>query len=399
MQSRDPATIENARLLLAQGSDAAAEMCCLQLLAARPDHVDALHLLGILRLNQRRTAEAMQALRRAIELAPRHAPAWNTMGKLMLATRNELAAEFAFMRSTEIDPGLEEAWTNLNSLLSGQRDPDKAVARFFKVLESNPHQTRAYYSLGLMLQRMGRLDLAAEVYRRWHVADPGDPVARHMLAAHSPGAPPPRATEAYITKIFDDFADDFDQKLGLVQYAGPRLLIGALTQAMGSRSVNATLDAGCGTGLCGPLLRPLTATLAGVDLSPRMLAHARQRGLYDQLHEAELVGFMTAHARLFDVVTCADTLEYFGNLADVMGAAAVTLQPGGVLGFTVEAEGAGSDRDYRLQPHGRYSHSDSYVRRCVEQAGFDVASMSTQILRKEAGVDVPAHIVISRLRA
>ena len=59
MQSSDPATIENARLLLAQGNIAAAETCCLQILAARPDHVDALHLLGILRLNPRRTAEAM----------------------------------------------------------------------------------------------------------------------------------------------------------------------------------------------------------------------------------------------------------------------------------------------------------------------------------------------------
>ena len=34
------------------------------------------------------------------------------------------------------------------------------------------------------------------------------------------------------------------------------------------------LDAGCGTGLCGPLLKPFAGRLDGVDLSPRMLAKA-----------------------------------------------------------------------------------------------------------------------------
>ena len=35
------------------------------------------------------------------------------------------------------------------------------------------------------------------------------------------------------------------------------------------------LDLGCGTGLCGPLLRPYARALAGVDLSPQMLERMR----------------------------------------------------------------------------------------------------------------------------
>ena len=37
------------------------------------------------------------------------------------------------------------------------------------------------------------------------------------------------------------------------------------------------LDAGCGTGLCGPLIAPHARRLVGVDLSGQMLAHARER--------------------------------------------------------------------------------------------------------------------------
>jgi predicted TPR repeat methyltransferase len=41
------------------------------------------------------------------------------------------------------------------------------------------------------------------------------------------------------------------------------------------------LDAGCGTGLYGPLLKWLGARLVGVDLSAGMLAEALKRKAYD----------------------------------------------------------------------------------------------------------------------
>jgi len=42
------------------------------------------------------------------------------------------------------------------------------------------------------------------------------------------------------------------------------------------------LDAGCGTGLCGPILRPYAAGLVGVDLSEGMLKVAAEAPLPGQ---------------------------------------------------------------------------------------------------------------------
>jgi predicted TPR repeat methyltransferase len=51
------------------------------------------------------------------------------------------------------------------------------------------------------------------------------------------------------------------------------------------------LDAGCGTGLSGPALKALGyGRIAGLDLSPEMLALAGSRGAYDELKQAELGG-------------------------------------------------------------------------------------------------------------
>ena len=48
--------------------------------------------------------------------------------------------------------------------------------------------------------------------------------------------------------------------------------------AAGSRTA---LDLGCGTGLCGPLVKPRVERLDGVDLSGAMLDRARATGVYD----------------------------------------------------------------------------------------------------------------------
>ena len=65
------------------------------------------------------------------------------------------------------------------------------------------------------------------------------------------------------------------------------------------------LDAGCGTGLCGVLLKPLARSLTGVDLSASMLKKAKQRGIYDRLVEDEITRFLSEHVAAFDVVASA----------------------------------------------------------------------------------------------
>ena len=50
-----------------------------------------------------------------------------------------------------------------------------------------------------------------------------------------------------------------------------------------------SLDAGCGTGLSGPLLAALGYNdVCGIDMSPKMLAAAQRRGVYGRLVGAEL---------------------------------------------------------------------------------------------------------------
>jgi predicted TPR repeat methyltransferase len=110
-----------------------------------------------------------------------------------------------------------------------------------------------------------------------------------------------------------------------------------------------------------------------------------------------LTSYLAEHADQFDLVISADTLVYFGALQAVADAAFRALRPGGLLIFTVEEAVDGvPESGYRINPHGRYSHSRAYVQSTLMRAGFEEPTMEGAALRMEAGNPVAGLVVTAR---
>jgi predicted TPR repeat methyltransferase len=371
-----------------------AEAAYLQLLREQPDNADALHEFGILRMRQGRANEAMDLVKRSLQLTPRNAAAWNSLANMLLG-RNAQGAEVAYTNATRLNPDFTEAWFNLANFLRDQQRPQDALRCYERVLELKPRFKGGYETIARFAT--GRSEIAARAYQGWLEAEPDNPVARHMAAAHSPQPAPARASDGYIVDIFDRGAEAFDTVLAKLKYAAPQLLVSELNQLLplAERALD-ILDAGCGTGLCGPMLRSRARRLVGIDLSPGMLAKARERQIYDELLEAELVAFMRAHPSSYDLVISADTLVYFGEIDEAIEVAAGALKPGGVLAFTLEADPTQSSQPFRLHDSGRYSHHQDYARACLAAAGLEVLTFERGVLRKEGPADVAGHVVVAR---
>ena len=194
---------------------------------------------------------------------------------------------------------------------------------------------------------------------------------------------------------FDGFAASFERELLGIGYCGPRLMAEAFARILPVPAADrAVLDAGCGTGLCAPELRPWARTLTGVDVSPAMLEHARRRALYDTLVAAELSDYLPAHADTFDLIAAADVLCYFGDLESVIAGLSAALRRDGALAFTVE-QAPDPDRPFALAAHGRYLHGETALRATLARHGLTAAHLWVANLRDEDGRPSPNLVVLA----
>jgi predicted TPR repeat methyltransferase len=365
-------------------------------LALAPDHVDARNNLGNMLLEQDHIDEAEAAYRQVLALRPEHAHAHTNLG-VVLTRRQDLAgAEAEFRQALVCDAEHGEAYHNLGALLQNSDRGKEALAAYQKALTLRPYDGESYRRVGATLYALGRVDEATVLYERWVALEPESATARHMLAACTGRDVPARASDAFVKQTFDSFANSFDFVLERLKYRAPALITNAVAAAIGQPAAALdVLDAGAGTGWCGPLLRPYARRLVGVDLSAGMLAKAAKRACYDELETGELVAYMRAHPAAFDLVISADTLVYFGDLGEAMLASAASLRPGGHLIFTVERTAEDPGPGYRLHPHGRYSHHEDYLRRVLLAAGLAPLALRMVHLRAENGVPVEGWLVIS----
>jgi predicted TPR repeat methyltransferase len=368
---------------------------------ARPDSAEAYATLGEIYRQLGLIAGAAEAYRKALELRPDHADAAQNLPLILKTIAGLEEAAEAHRRALERQPRNAD---HLYALAAACRElgrNDEALAALRNGLTVRP-EPQAFRRLGAMLCGMERLDEAAGAYEAWLRAEPDNPVAKHLLAACTGKDVPQRASDAFVQRDFDRFADTFDEVLGKLEYRAPALVALALRRSAGEAAAKLdVIDAGCGTGLLGPYLRPYARRLVGVDLSPKMLEKAAARGVYEALHAAELTSHLAASPRAFDLVAAADTLNYFGDLREVFSAARVCLREGGRLIFTLE-HAQNEDElpaGYRIHPDGRYMHAESYVRTALSAAGFDSIEIHYGMLRREGDAYVPGLVVAARVPA
>ena len=414
-----------------------ADADALYILAAKalegaPQHADALHMRGVLHAQRRDWEQAQALIWEAITLNPNEAMFHNNLGNVCLERGMMREAEAMYVRAIELDGSRLDALSNLGLLLGRtDREPD-AEKLLLRAVELSPGNADFRQNLANLYMRTGRYNEAVhqchdgllrtprsrflrellvlgycqvnrrqearEVLDGWIADDPEDPYPRHHLAALTGQDVPARAGNDYVQRVFDSFSSSFDAKLTDLSYQAPQHVADALARLAGPAAPLAeVLDAGCGTGLCGPLLAPYAQHLTGVDLSEGMLRNALAVGAYDALLMGDLVAFLEMRPGGFDLIASADTLCYFGALEAFAAAAAGALSAGSLLIFTVEAhEDAEPMPPFRLQPNGRYSHRSTYVERVLNGAGLSIVENLPVVLRTEASAPVQGRLVTAR---
>ena len=245
--------------------------------------------------------------------------------------------------------------------------------------------------------------------------DSSNEKAKHMLASLTADGTMSRATNEYVTELFDGYAKNFEQSLvGELGYNGFERLRRGFDQVFGGSDkvpiFNLVVDAGSGTGLAGEQFRNVSKTLVGVDLSESIIEEGKtlRPNLYDEVLVDDVLETFRERKPI-DLIIASDSYIYFGDLDPVFQAMQEGLGNGGYVALSLENVSTMSEASlaevkpdwrWQLTPSGRFAHRKQYVEAIAEQHAMEVVRYETlDAFRYEKGEGVRGHLFVLRKSA
>ncbi len=151
------------------------------ILRVQPDHVDALHLLGLVCHQTNRHEQAVAYLHQALRLKPDFAEAHYNLGNALREYGKLEEAIASYQMAVRLKPGYAEAHYNLGNTLREQGKRDEAIASYQQATRLKPDYAKAWINLGHALQKRGQLDEAVAALRRALHLQPGSAKAHTSL--------------------------------------------------------------------------------------------------------------------------------------------------------------------------------------------------------------------------
>lgn len=174
--------LQKAIYLHKAGELAQAERLYREILAADPQHAEALHLLGLVAHQSGHHEQAIECILRAIAVCPTRAVYFNSLGEAHRAMGHEPQARAAYEQAIKLFPGFGPAHYNLG-LLYAATNPAQAQHHYEKAVELTPRNAPAFNNLGNVLRAQGKLEEARVAYEHALQLLPEYPEAQSNLGS------------------------------------------------------------------------------------------------------------------------------------------------------------------------------------------------------------------------
>lgn len=383
-------------------------------LALDPKHINAIFHSGVCALYAGKLKKAQRALDKVLTLDPHYLEAWVNLGVIALKNNQGQEAINNFTTALTLNPAHIPARSNLAAtfmhysrhenalthyLILLEQEPhnvdylynsavaemtlgqyENANTRFLAVLARNPNHFDTLYNLGLLASRRKDAKHVSIKYLSCALTvKPNDPSCIHLLNSLTNKESSNTIATEHSLRLFDQYAAYYDKHL--LQTLNYRLpfIIGSLLQ---SHHFNRSLDLGCGTGLCGEIIRPMTDYLVGVDLSLNMIERAKEKNCYDECITAEALDYLKKQCSYFNLIIAADLFPYLGKLDEYFAMISRCLEKNGSFIFTVEIS---QHMPWVLQETARFSHNVNYIHDLCKQCDLTIITSEIKHARTQAG--------------
>jgi tetratricopeptide (TPR) repeat protein len=150
------------------GRLADAEAIYEEILQTSPDHIDSLHLSGVIAHQRGNYGVAIERIGRAIALTSNRpvAELHNNIGVAYRGAGQPEQAIAHFARALALKPDYAEAHANLGAGLKDLGQLEEAVRNCRRAVELSPKSPTSHYALGAIFQQQGALDAARACYQQ-----------------------------------------------------------------------------------------------------------------------------------------------------------------------------------------------------------------------------------------
>jgi len=371
----------------------AAEKAFQAVLAQHQEHPDALANLGVIALKREQGQQAITYFSQALAFDETHEDARNNLAATFMHYDRFENARTHYAILLETHPNNLEYHYNAGVADMALGQLDQATEHFKFILKHTPTHHACLTNLASIAQRLGQTQQAIDYLTEARAVNPDDKSSEFMLDAFKNNQEQRPACPEYAKNLFDNYALYYEKHMTeTLGYSVPHRMAHILHQLIPNMQVARALDLGCGTGLSGVILRELSQHLTGVDLSSKMLAHARDKALYDELIESEIMAYfnqLNSKNIQYNLITAADVLPYFGDLSPLFEHVNTYLAPEGLFILTHEIS---DQAHWRLQTTARFAHHPRYLIALAEEHGFQVAHQESFVARKHHDDDLPVML-------
>ena len=368
-------------------------------LATCPDDYQAHHYLAVEHLKADKVDKAIEHNLTALKINPEHSESCHNLAVIYL-TQNKLDPALRYwLQALQQDHKNLDYLYNVGVVYNYKGLYTDALTYFEKVLILEPEHYNAIVNIATIYLKKYMPTEAKLYYQKALQLKPEDSQTKFMLAALDNAQDKfAQAPENYVTDLFNEYANTFDEHLTkMLHYQAPEVIYNLLIRHIDIEQKDQLIccDLGCGTGLMGEKLTSHTKELIGVDLAPKMLAKADEKSIYTELVTKDVTAYLDTASAKFDLITAADVLPYFGDITDIIEAAHKSLITGAYIIFTCENYADENDNNYFLSSNARFSHKQSYVLDVLNNLGFKVICNTQEVTRTQAKVDIKCDIYLA----
>ncbi len=277
------------------------------------------------------------------------------------------------------NPNDVEIMDTIAGIYDLMNDIVRSLEYHIKVLKTGKYKDVTNFKIGEMLYILQKRnpELCEQYTNEWEELAGKDLIAK--ISIKSLKNEKNEYSSEYIKSLFDNFAGCFDNVLNGLFYLTPRKISQQLEKI--ATKQYRIIDFGCGTGLCGELIRKYAASLVGVDISDEMLNKARQKSVYDELVCADILEYSTM--RKFEIGISGDVFTYFEDISIPLKKLSELIEEGGSMLVSFSYPPKFTFKDSTQETAGRYLHSKRYIKKEIKKNGLKIVSVLEYNQRKE----------------